>query len=195
MRRVSLLLLAAATGSVASPTLQARQAPPPSPNDDLLGYPPVYNGYYTFVSCDATQGQALNETFTKMTDIIKTQIMPSLQTPPPDPAQDPFPVFFAEAPRDWINDTFTGILGRTLYRADQDSWRPRIICFNDGVPELAKARAVCDQGIQPVSFSQSSGVNTVIYLCPAFFDDLPAFPTKGENCPTVNASVDPSKYV
>ena len=204
IRRLALLLPAAAPAlaSLASPPVHARQAPPPSPDADLLGYPPVNIGYYTFVSCSATQGQALTDLFSKTAAIITTTIVPALETPNPTPAQDPFPVFFADGNfRDHINATFTGILGQHFYHLDSPdrNWRPRIICLNNddgggGVPELERARAVCGQGIGPVSFTQDSGTSTVIYLCPAFFD-LPALPTRTENCPTVDAAVDPTKYV
>lgn len=201
MRILSLLLILAAAAPaslLASPTPHdARQAPPPSPDAGLLGYPPVNIGYYTFVSCSATQGQALTDLFTQTTAIIKTTILPSLlQTPNRNQSQDPFPVFFADPnPRANINGTFAGILGQHLYHLGSDqNWRPWIICLNDGVPELERARAVCDQGIGPVSFTEDSGTNTVVFLCPAFFD-LPALPTKTENCPTVDVAVDPTKYV
>ncbi|MDI1493294.1 MAG: hypothetical protein OHK93_005082 [Ramalina farinacea] len=197
MRKLSLLLLAPASLSLASPTTlhSARQAPPPSPSADLLGSPPINIGYYTFVSCSDTQGQTLTDLFTQTAAIITTQIVPALATPNPNQAQDPFPVFFKDGnPRDHINATFTGILGQHLYHPGSDrNWRPRIICLNGGVTELERAGAVCEQGIGPVSFTQDEGANSVVYLCPAFFD-LPVLLTKGENCPTVDAAVDPTKF-
>lgn len=73
--------------------------------------------------------------------------------------------------------------------------RPTFVCLKEGVPELERVLEARRQGIEPVAFAQDAGPNTAIYLCPAFFNILPTLPTKGVNCPTVNVTVDPTKYV
>lgn len=201
MKRISLLLLAA-SGSFASPTSH----PSPSPdhtldprqdqNANLLGHPIYSSGPYTFVSCDAQQGPALVDLFTQIGDITNNQLMPASLTANPDPTQDPFPVFFKDNARHDINSAFNGMLGAPLSTNGQVyNTRPKIVCLNDDVPELSRALEVCSQGIDPVSFTVDAAGKTVIFLCPAFFDDLPVLPTKGVNCPSVNLTVDPTVYV
>lgn len=102
------------------------------------------------------------------------------------PMPNAYPTFFS------TNDPTNVLSGFSIFgsSAYESSGRPNIICLNDDVPELERALGVCSQGVGPYAFT----ISTNIFLCPAFFDKLKAFPENATSCPTVDAA-NPAKYV
>lgn len=137
-----------------------------------------------FSGCNAQQGPALEDMFNKTADFMQAYVEPSLGL---NTSTDAYPAFFSTVDPDYVSPIFKWF-DPTLYRSNA---RPNIICLNDDVPAVAGALAVCAQGLDPYAFT----ISTNIFLCPAFFDKLKAFPEGPANCPSVDATVNPAQYV
>ena len=173
-RKVLLLLPLVAHISFASPTLNPRQ----TKGATIFGMPLYGSNPWVFSGCNAQQGPALEDFFNKTAEFMKANVVPSVGL---NSSTDAYPAFFSTMDPDFVRPFFEGF-DPTLFLSNA---RPNIICLNDEVPDLAGALEVCSQGFEPYAFT----ISTNIFLCPAFFDKLPAFPQQGSvNCPTVDGA-------
>ena len=178
--KVFLLLPLVAHFSSASPMLNPRQ----SKDATIFGVPLYGSNPWVFSGCNAQQGPALEDFFNKTADFMKAYVVPAVGL---NSSTDAYPAFFSTMDPDFVSPIFKWF-DPTLYLSNG---RPNIICLNDDVPALAGALAVCSQGMDPYAFT----ISTNIFLCPAFFDKLKAFPEGPANCPSVDATVNLAQYV
>ncbi|MDI1490542.1 MAG: hypothetical protein OHK93_001746, partial [Ramalina farinacea] len=158
--------------------------PRQSKDATIFGVPLYGSNPWVFSGCNAQQGPALEDFFNKTADFMKAYVVPAVGL---NSSTDAYPAFFSTMNPDFVSPIFKWF-DPTLYLSNG---RPNIICLNDDVPALAGALAVCSQGKDPYAFT----ISTNIFLCPAFFDKLKAFPEGPANCPSVDATVNPAQFV
>ena len=170
---------------------------PRQSTNTLLGSPLAASGPYPFVSCNASEAEALNSLFPEIADNINNEVIPNIVA---EGQRDRvnnwqanlYSTFFgANQPSD-VQAVFQAITARSKTNSAGGSIKPpNTICLNGDVPELSKALAVCNSPLNPTAFTRkplgsAPGANTDIYLCPSFWD-LPASYSAQDttHCPTV----------